>query len=597
MVTCPKCRAENRPEAAFCSRCGTILFAQPTPTALSEQPMDTKAAEEQLQNTIPNPHSPTMVTEERIAVIPAPVEQTPRGLQPRPEASLFGDRFQYEAMLTKSEHEIRYTVTEISQTEAPPVRICSNVECRTIHCPVDQEVEKYCTQCGHPLEDSSPLLVLRESDNDEYSYTNQVIEQHLVHPNIHPPVAVFQEDTPDGLRYCLVTPYSTDFPSQADISDVLEWGAQLARSLDYLQAKGVVLGDDFDFSYIGLVDNKAVWRDFNKVHILPMLTDREKINNVRYLVLALYTMMTGETEYRPDPYLPPALNDLFEKALDAEGFTSGAELVEGFEQARSSGVKRLVLDYQVGRRSHPGKMRENNEDSLLSMELSSIHNGIIEPCGLFAIADGLGGHAAGELASELVIKSIAQKAPGDLVSLREHDYDTHEDWLNETIRLANQAVYDAREKAGNDMGSTLAMCLLVRAQAYLANIGDSRIYLINQRGMQQLTTDHSLVQHMVEQGQISEEEARYHPQRNVIYRSLGEKPTVESDCQHHQVFPQDQLLLCSDGLSNLLEDEQIYNIVRGAVSPQAACDQLVDAANSSGGDDNISVILIKVISV
>jgi serine/threonine protein phosphatase PrpC len=597
MVTCPKCRAENRPEAAFCSRCGTILFAQPTPAPLTEQPSEAIAPKKLTPSEIPGPLPSARDTEVSVIAIPAPVEQAPTGLQPRLGGSLFGDRFRYEALLTKSEHEIRYSVTEISQAEKPPVRICSNNECRTVHCPVDQEAEKYCTQCGHPLEESSPLFLLRESDNDLYSYIGNVIELHLVHPNIHPPVAVFQEDTGDGQRYCLVAPLSADLPPQAEIPEVLEWGSQLAMSLDYLQAKGFVLGDEFELSCIGLAGDKAVWRDFNTVRILPILSDREKINNLRCLVLALFTLMTGKTEYRPDPYLPQALNDLFEKALVAEGFTSGADLIVAIEQARTAGEKRLILDYQVGRRSHPGKMRTNNEDSLLSMELSSIHHGTIEPCGLFAVADGLGGHAAGELASELAITSIAQKAPGDIVTLRDPNYEKHEDWLKEIIQLANQAVYESRQKAGNDMGSTLAMCLLIGTQAYLANIGDSRIYLVNHHSIRQLTTDHTLVQHMITNGQIGEEEARLHPQRHVIYRSLGEKPAVEADCVNQQLFPQDQLLLCSDGLTSLLEDEQIYEIILKAKSPQEACDQLVDAANSSGGDDNISVILIEIISV
>jgi serine/threonine protein phosphatase PrpC len=597
MVTCPKCRAENRPEAAFCSRCGTILFAQPTPPSIYEQPSEEKAPEKLAQPVTTAPLPYARVTEESPMAVSEPVVQPPTGLQPRSEGSLFGDRFRYQSLLAESEHEIRYSVTEISQSELPPVRICSNKDCRTIHCPVDQEVEKFCTQCGHPLEDNSPILLLCESDDDRYGYIHHVLEMHLVHPNIHPPVATFQEETPLGTRYCLVVPNSTDLPAQADISDVLEWGSQLGRSLDYLQAKGFVLGEEFDLTGIGLDEDKAVWRDFNKVRILPMLTDREKVNNLRNLALALYTLMTGKTDYRPDPYLPAALNDLFEKALVAEGFTSGADLIEGIEQARSAGEKRLVLDYQVGRRSHAGKMRTNNEDSLLSMELSSIHNGTIEPCGLFVVADGLGGHTAGELASELAITSIAQKAPADIVSLRNPTYEKHEDWLNQMIQQANQAVYDARQKAGNDMGSTLAMCLLIGTQVYLANVGDSRIYLVNRQSIKQLTTDHTLVQHMITEGQLAVEEARYHPQRNVIYRSLGEKPSVEADCISQQLFPHDQLLLCSDGLSSLLEDEQIYEIILKARSPQEACDQLVEAANASGGDDNISVILIEIVSV
>jgi serine/threonine protein phosphatase PrpC len=597
MVTCPKCKAENRPEAAFCARCGTILFALPTSSKIHEQPEETRVAETLAQPVNYESLPPMGIEEDLMPAAPAPGEVIPAGLLPRPEGSIFGDRFRYDALLTKSEHVIQYTVTETMRADVPPVRICSNPECRTIHCPVGSEVEKYCTQCGHSLEEHSLLFLLQESDNDQYSYIAHMIELNLVHPNVHPPVATFQQDAHGGIHYYLVAPYSADLPTQPEISDVLDWGVQLARSLDYLQTKGIVLGDSFNLSCIGLVENKAVWRDFSSVRIMPMLTDREKINNLRHLVLAMYSLMTGITEYSMDPYLPPALNALFEKALVAEGFTSGDELVQQIELAKSGGVSRLILDYQVGRRSHPGKMRMHNEDSLLSMELTSIQQGTIQPCGLFAIADGLGGHASGELASSIVINTIAKKAFSEIIALQNPNYENHADWLEETVQEANQSVHEARQKADNDMGSTLVLCLLIGTHAYLTHLGDSRIYLVNQGSIEQLTTDHSLVQHMVSNGQISQEEARNHPQRNVIYRSLGDKPQVKVDCITRQLFPYDHLLLCSDGLSNLLEDQKLSEIILNASSPQAACDQLIDAANSAGGEDNISALLIEIIPV
>lgn len=146
------------------------------------------------------------------------------------------------------------------------------------------------------------------------------------------------------------------------------------------------------------------------------------------------------------------------------------------------------------------------------------------------------------------------------------------------------------------MGSTLVLGLIVGSQAYLGHIGDSRIYLITQDVIKQLSTDHSLVQHLVSIGKISPGEARVHPQRNVIYRSLGEKPDADADYFFQQVFPEDRLLFCSDGLTNLVDDQKIQEIVLAAPSAQAACDQLIEEANSCGGEDNISVLVVKVLS-
>jgi serine/threonine protein phosphatase PrpC len=596
MVTCPKCKAENRPEAAFCSRCGTILFVQPPPTIPAEQP-----AERWPTEILTPPIAAQVPVEQEIiqALQPEATETTPVpvGLHRQAEGTIFGDRFQYNGLLSENEHKICYTVTGLNQSEYPGVRICSNPECRTIHCPVGTEAEKFCTQCGHPLEQSTLLFLLEETDIDRFSYIKHVQELNLVHPNIYPPVATFQQEMPAGLRYYMVAPYSADLPAQPEVLDVLEWGMQLARALDYLQSKGVFLGDELDNSSIGLSDGKAIWRSFSTARILPILTDREKINNIRLLCLAMYTLLTGRPTYRMDPYLPPALNEIFEKAMVGEGFTSGTDLAQQLELVKASGADRAILDYQVGRRSHSGHVRLLNEDSLISLELTTVNKASIFPRGIFAIADGMGGHAAGDLASGMVINTIAQKAVCDIMPVHEASDEKWIEWLKKTVEAANLAVYEARQKAANDMGSTLVVCLLVGAQAYLAYQGDSRIYLINQRGIKQLTTDHSLVQHMVTTGQINQDEARNHPQRNVIYRSLGDKPCIELDCLTQQVFPSDRLLLCSDGLSNQLDDEQLHKIVLEASSPQAACDQLIEAANSAGGEDNISALVVEIITV
>ncbi len=583
MVICPKCKAENRPEAAFCVRCGTILFSRPVPEKSPELPRLTPAFEQPVKTALVN----TVPSE------PAVVHQ---GFPERPGGSIFGDRFRYDSLIFQDEHEVHYTVTEVIQPSIVPVRICSNPACQTIHCPVGEDVEKFCTQCGQPLDPKSPLLLLKEVDTDRFASIKPVLDLHLVHPNIHPPVAKFQQNVNGATRYCLVSPLSEDLPDQPDMSDVLDWGTQLSQALDYMQVKGVVLGDELDQSSIGLADGKVVWRNFTSTRILPILTDREKINNIRQLALAMYYWMTGKTTYSLDPYLPPALNELFQKALVGDGFTSGDEFEQQIKNVKSTGPKRLNLDYQLGRRTHPGKVRSNNEDSILSIELSRMNLGIIQPISLVAVADGMGGHASGEQASSLVIDAIAQIGAKELGALQDPSFEEFGEWVRRATQAANQAVYTARQNAGNDMGSTIVLGLIVGSHAYLGHTGDSRIYLVNKESIKQLSTDHSLVQHLISIGKISQEEARVHPQRNIIYRSLGEKPEVEADYFNQQLFAQDRLLFCSDGLTGMLDDQKIQMIILDASSPQAACDQLVEEANAAGGEDNISALLIEVLS-
>jgi PPM family protein phosphatase len=576
MVICPKCKAENRPEAAFCVRCGTILFSRPVP----------EKSKEMLWPISPVTQTTPTAPVEAVEYIP--------GFTKRPEGSIFGDRFQYDSMVFQGENEILYTVKEINLPNTASVQICSNPDCRTFHCPVGVDEEKFCTQCGQPLDSQSPTLLLREVDTDKFSSMAAVIDLHLVHPNIHPPVAQFQQNLFGATRYCLVTPLSKDLPYQTDIPVVLDWGVELSQALDYMQTKGVVLGEELDQSSIGIADGKVVWRNFSSTRILPILTDREKINNVRQLALAMYYWITGKTTYSLDPYLPPVLNELFQKALVGEGFTSGWEFEKQISLAKSTGPRRLNLDFQLGRRTHPGRVRAKNEDSLLTIELSRMNQGIIQPISLAAVADGMGGHASGEQASNLVIDAIAQIGALELVALQNPGFDEFGDWIKRAIQAANQAVYEARQNAGNDMGSTLVLGLIIGSQAYLGHTGDSRIYLVNKESIQQLSTDHSLVQHLISIGKITKDEARIHPQRNIIYRSLGEKPDVEADYFNQQLFPGDRLLFCSDGLTSLMDDQKIQKIIMEANSPQQACDRLIDEANAAGGDDNISALLIEV---
>ena len=585
MTTCPRCKAENRPEAAFCSRCGMILFAQAGQTKpFVDEPVPA------------GPSVPESTPADTVQVKPAEQSVFLTSLPRRMEGAIFGERFKYDALIYQDEHETHYTVTEICKPESPCVRICLNPACRTIHAPIGESQEGFCTVCGSALDQNTPLLMLEEADNDRFAALQPVIDLRLAHPNIHPPISTFQQELPGGIRYCLVKPYSQEIPSHPEVSSVLEWGLELAEGLDYLHAHGMAFGEALDPACFGLAEDRAVWRNFNDMRILPMLTDREKINNVRQLTLNLYAWITGKATYSPDPALNPRLNNLFERALIGEGFTSGASLAHEIEQTIKTGISPLNIDYQVGRRSHAGERRDKNEDSLLCLGLSRIINGISQPAGIFAIADGMGGHATGELASSMSIQTITQKASKEIASLANRSSKEYIEWLKEAVQAANQAVYESRQSAGTDMGSTLVCTLLLGSQAYIANVGDSRLYLVREDSIQQLTIDHSLVQHMVSMGEINSDDARYHPQRNVIYRSLGDKPQADIDVYIQNLQPNDWLLLCSDGCSSMLDDHSIQQIILEACSPQVACDRLIESANLAGGEDNNTVILIKVIA-
>lgn len=253
----------------------------------------------------------------------------------------------------------------------------------------------------------------------------------------------------------------------------------------------------------------------------------------------------------------------------------------------------------VGHRSDVGRVRELDEDSLLVLSMTPSYESRIGPVlGLFSVADGMGGHEGGEIASKMALQVLAAQAmrhillpemKGELVL--DEEITTR---LRQAILAANDAVYLARHKRDNDMGTTLTTALVRDERLFLAHAGDCRAYRWNADGLEQLTTDHSVVASMIAEGRAAPEEIYSHPHRSVIYRCIGDKPTVEVDTDMLPLAPGDRIILCSDGLWEMVRDEGIEDVMLQEADPQAACDLLVRHANMAGGEDNISVIIVQV---
>jgi serine/threonine protein phosphatase PrpC len=255
------------------------------------------------------------------------------------------------------------------------------------------------------------------------------------------------------------------------------------------------------------------------------------------------------------------------------------------------------LGFVVGTNSNPGIKRKYkpNEDSLFAAQ------GLIgrapgpQPFGLFVIADGMGGHANGQDASRLAIQMIVENVLPKLVSDSVGSMDYIE-VLAEGIQSANQAVHQQNIEKRGDMGTTVTSALVVGPFAYVANVGDSRTYLYREtEGLRKVTNDHSVVASLVEAGIIKPDDIYTHPKRNQIYRSLGEKANVEVDKFTVQVHEGDKLLLCSDGLWDMVRDPKIEEVIGRAVpNPSITSDDLVQSALEGGGEDNVSVIVVQI---
>jgi serine/threonine protein phosphatase PrpC len=247
------------------------------------------------------------------------------------------------------------------------------------------------------------------------------------------------------------------------------------------------------------------------------------------------------------------------------------------------------LDAGIKRRGSP------NEDSLLAIENFTGLVAVPQPVGLFIVADGMGGHGNGREASQLAIRAMRESV---LMALRlgvEED-ETLMEVLIEGVQNANHSVYKRNQQKHADMGTTLTAALLWGTNVYVLNVGDSRTYMYREsNGLYQVTKDHSVVARLVERGAISADEVYTHPKRNEIYRSLGNHPTVEVDSFTVPIQIGDVLLLCSDGLWEMVRDFEMEQIV-DACAPYSShlCGMLVQAALNRGGKDNISVIAVSV---
>ena len=272
----------------------------------------------------------------------------------------------------------------------------------------------------------------------------------------------------------------------------------------------------------------------------------------------------------PDPQTDPQTTQVAEPTnapgraeMPVEG-RAGADAVSGANEFISWGA-----------RSDVGLVRTHNEDSFLLQ------------APLFVVSDGMGGHAAGEVASSIAIETIGQQAPGSADDVL----------LGAAVESANTSVISAAEQGIGKpgMGCTATAVIIDKNHMAVAHVGDSRAYVLRQGTLVRVTHDHSYVEELVDSGQITADEARTHPSRSIITRALGSDPDMYADHFSLEVGDGDRIILCSDGLSGMIGDGQIESLAVSSATPQQAADNLVAAALTAGGADNVTVVVIDVL--
>lgn len=581
-MRCPRCGAENRPGARFCQKCGAAIEA-PSPNRSSRQPTKPLSAGAPTAKTAETPTRP----------LPAPV-----AFAPLPEGALLKDG-RYVVLEVRAAGE---QMNEYLVEDTQPVRICP--QC---HTEIRSPEERFCTSCGAELSAALPLLLryrVRESAYERaFDSLAALLEAGVEHPGLFLPREVFTEAPYGPPRAYSVEPEqlppsAVSLPVPQEIPQVLEWGISLARALEQLHQRRITVGE-VDLHRIGVEGHRACWLYLEAAQVLPPPEQGRAgayfARDLAGLAAVLLYLATGRAwdPRRPGPF--PLELEALVRALASPGTVTAGQVAAALEERLAQIRRPASVTLTLGYRTDVGMERTLNEDSVLALQTAMAFRSQGVPLALVAVADGMGGHEAGDVASQVVIRTLAQRSGEILVShAAGQPLPTAREWLSAVIQQANRAVYDQRRAAGTDMGTTLVVALMLGDTATIANIGDSRAYHLRPDGITQITVDHSLVERLVATGQITREEAATHPQKNVIYRTIGDKLRVEVDFFERRLAPGEALLLCSDGLSGMVPDEQIWQIWRTSTSPQETCDRLVEAANSAGGEDNISVIVVQV---
>jgi serine/threonine protein phosphatase PrpC len=593
-MPCPNCGYPNVATACFCSECGSLLLKSSVGAPVSAT-LGAKAAEELPQRGVKSKQARTQFL---VSDIEEMNVDNDTALQSG--SNIAG----YTVIDLHAEHD----GTRVYRAQAP-ADVCAHCGTRAV-----QPDARFCEGCGAELLPRDVLLLERSKQDPDSGPWLLLDLPDDPSRELLPPVTTVEQD---GRSYLVVeaaipgwqslaellTSYgdSPDQPAALEDEDALPIALQLAQLLHYLHQQGLALGQlSLAHLLIG-PQGRVRLRDANA---LQPLSNASQVNDLQYLQQTLEDLTRiPRTTRKLDtdtlegaPGRSQSLQDVL--AMSRMGSLATAEdwvmALEAVEQQ-----ERVVqgLRTRVGTCSDVGRVRDLNEDALLALDSKLEAAGRPINAGLYAVADGMGGHSAGEIASSFAVQSLATIAAPALIELLVDSESGITDAELQAVasRAAEQAnlvVYEEGQRRGNDMGTTLTFALVVGDRCVVGNVGDSRTYLLRNEQLQRISKDHSLVQRLVDLGQIQPDEIYMHPHRNAITRSLGERPQIDTDLFTLRLQSGDLLVCCSDGLWEMVRDPQMRDILV-STEPEAAADQLIMEANQNGGEDNIAVVVVR----
>lgn len=432
---------------------------------------------------------------------------------------------------------------------------------------------------------------------NEFQGAQLVLDKQINHPAIARVGEVFREIQYDNAERGYMTmesplAFASQQPSAAE-TEILKYGGELGEALETLHRAGLA-HNNIQLASIAFQNHQIKLAHFGYAAPLTPETRQRDIYNLAH-ALQLWLTPPGQTTPLQSPVTAILQRALMPNA--PQGFATAGEFANACRDALEAIRRPKSIVLNAAALTDVGVRRELNEDAFAMAEYARAIQRGGQAAGLFVVSDGMGGAAAGEIASQIVTDRMMQEYQQTIAPLFADGAKGQADYgalLKAAGEKASRAVYDERSRVRNDMGATLVAALVVGAQAYLINVGDSRGYLIRGESMKKITKDHSLVQSLVDANQLREDEVRTHPQRNIITRSIGEKANINIDAFNESLKVGDVLLLCSDGMWEMAEDKVVRETIQNAPNLQTAARQLIDLANANGGDDNITCILVQV---
>jgi PPM family protein phosphatase len=635
LVACPSCGYENSATSRFCRQCGTPLTntaqppSEPAPataetTPLAEeaapatdaQPVMDGGAEEagQPAEDVVLQTQPVADDDGEPQVDPGLPEETTTPTQPLvmppntpPPILEPGARVgEYEIVDVHEERDGYHTYRATA-----PADVCAQCGTRAA-----DEDARFCEECGAELVPRHVLLAELPMDDTEPATGPARLIELADGPQraLLPPATAFatadrrflvmEADVPGYQSLAELLASGGESPGQPaalDEADALPIALQLAQLLQFLHENDTALGD-LSLAQL-LIGPQRRLRLRDAANIQP-LSDANRASDVQQLGSTIedltrsprLTRKLDEGTSEQTPETPDSLDDVLAAWRSGE-LADASQWVAALEQVVAAKSAIRTLATTLGARTDVGVQREIDEDALMTQELRIAIAGVPVNAGIYVVADGMGGHAAGEVASTLAVQAAATSIAQQLVMLASPGSQVDDARLSQLVQQAveeaNIAVFEEGQRRNNDMGTTLTLALVVGDRCMIGNVGDSRTYLVRDGKLTRVSKDHSLVMRLVDVGQITEDEIYSHPHRSAILRSLGERPQVQTDTFPLRLQPGDALFLCSDGQWEMVRDPRMNEIINTVADPQAACEQLVDEANANGGEDNITAVLVR----